>query len=63
MIDDIDKDGNDVWGREDSIHKDGSALRSQKNFVSVSAVRNLCVCKKLCNKVNIHFEAGPKQSG
>ena len=38
MIDDIDKDGNDVWGREDSIHKDGSALRSQKNFVSVTAL-------------------------
>ena len=51
--DDIDKDGKDVWGREDSIHKDGSALRSQKNFVSVTALI----------KVNIYFEAGRKLSG
>ena len=46
--DDIDKDGKDVWGREDSIHKDGSALNSQKNLVSVSGI---FVCaKSVCNK-------------
>ena len=64
MIDDIDKDGNDVWGREDSIHKD--VTKSEKLCQRDSiAVRNLCVCKKLCNKgeLNIYFEAGRKLSG